>query len=572
MIIAVVAALLFQCPDGSPPPCHAARTAAAPPMSVAVLDFENIAHDTADAYLSEGLAEELTVRLGQVERMNVASRAAVRRLRGAAEMPIPQIGRSLNVAYLVNGSVRRSGAHLRVAVELLRAATGAQVWADQYDRSDQDLLAIQQAVATAVATAVAGRLAPAERSTLASRPTSNPEAYDAYLHARVLFDGGVPEQQRSAVLLFQRAIALDSSFAAAWAGLSRLNSSMFWFYVDRSAERLALARSAADHAVALAPNAAETNVALGYYYYWGSRDYGRALQAFSAALAAQPRSADVQAAIANVSRRQGSWDQSLASRSRAIDIDPENRAELTERGLTYHVLRRFDDAAADYRHAMLPPADYIYAFMFSAALAVQRYGTLDSARDQVTFLAAHPEDFAEKSFHDEGAALPVWRLPGPHQAAILGTSVGPTPEARALHYLVTGEVQATLGRADAAQVAFDSVRTIVGAMLQRRPDDDGFHGQLALALAGLGRCDEALAEGQRSTQLLPVSADALTGPQRLQNLVEVEIRCGRVDQALDHLAYLLTIPSFITPGLLRSDPVFAPLRGNPRFDRMAGGN
>ena len=570
-MIAAFAALLFQCADGSPPPCRAARAAGAPPMSVAVLDFENIAHDTADAYLSEGLAEELTVRLGQVQRMTVASRAAVHRLRGADQMPIPQIGRALNVAYLVNGSVRRSGQHLRVAVELLRAANGAQVWADQYDRSDQDLLAIQEAVATAVATAVAGRLAPAERTRLAQRPTASSEAYDAYLHARVLFDGGVPEQQRSAVLLFQRAIALDSSFAAAWAGLSRLNSSMFWFYIDRSAERLALARSAADHAVALAPNAAETNVALGYYYYWGSRDYGRALQAFSAALVAQPRSADVHSALANVARRQGSWDQSLSSRSRAIDLDPENRIELTERGLTYHVMRRFDEAAADYRHAMQPPADYIYAFMFSASLAAQHFGTLDSARDEVTFLAAHPEDFAERSFHDEGAVLPVWRMAGPHQASILGAVVGPTPEARSLHYLVIGEVQATLGHQEAARVAFDSVRAIVGGLLERRPDDDGFHGQLALALAGLGRCDEALAEGQRSTQLLPVSADALTGPQRLQDLVEVEVRCGRTEQALDHLAYLVTIPSFITPALLRADPVFAPLKGNPRFERMAAG-
>ena len=537
-------------------------------MSVAVLDFENRSHDTADSYLSEGLAEELTSRLGQLSRLRVASHTAVSRLRNPAQMQVPEIGRALNVAYLVSGSFQRSGAHLRVSVELLRAATGTQAWSDQYDRSGQDLLEIQQLVATSVASAVAGRLLPGERRRLEARPTANAEAYDAYLHASVLFHGQVPSEQRTAAALFERAIALDSTFALAWAGLSRCNSGMFWFYIDRSSERLAQARAAADRAIALAPHAPESNLALGYFYYWGSRDYARALQAFSAALEGNQQDPDVHSALANVSRRQGAWEQSMASRQRALELDPGSKSELTEGGLTYQVVRRFGEAADAYRRAQAPPADHIYAFMWAASLALERDGSLDSARAQIAFLAAHPEDFAERTFHDEGAALPVWRMAGPHQSAILGVGAGPTREARALHYLVIGEVQSTLGQREAASAAFDSVRVIVGALLQQRPDDDGFHAQLALALAGQGRCDDALTEAQRATQLLPISADALTGPQRVQDLAEVEVRCGHSDQALDHLAALLAIPSFLTPAVLRADPLYAPLRGDARFQRL----
>lgn len=561
-----------QCPDGTPPPCRGVPArAAAPAMSVAVLDFENLSRDTGDTYLSQGLAEELTSQIGQVRRLVVASRAAVRRLHNAAAMPLPEVGRTLNVSYLVNGSVRRSGTRLRVTVELLRAATGAQVWSSQYDRSEDDLLAIQEAVSTAVTTAVAGRLLPIERATLTARPTRSAAAYDAYLRGRVKSDRlGTRQELLDAVALFERATAIDTSFAFGWASLSLVQTRMFWFYIDRSAERLARARTAADRAAALAPDAPEPHIALGYYYYWGSRDYGRALQEFSAALVARPNDAEVHSAIANVARRQGSWQESLASRTRALELDPGSRSDAFERGLTLSVLRRFDEADVDYERSLVPPAE-MFTHIFMAALALARDGALDRARSHVEFIAAHPEDFAEQTYHDPGATLPVWRSAGPHQAAILAAHPAPTAEARALHYLVVAQVLLAQGRREDAAAASDSVRAIVQDLLHSRPDDDGFHAQLAQAYLGLGRCDDAIREAERSTTLLPVSADALSGPQRLQNFAEIEAACGRPEQALDHLSYLLSIPSLVTRALLRADPAYAPLRSIPRFEQLVAG-
>ena len=559
-----------QCPDGSPAPCRSGG-AGPPAKSVAVLDFDNLSHDTSDAYLSEGLAEELTSQLGQLERLRVASHTAVRRLRDVSHMPLPDISRALNVAYLVNGSVRRSGPHLRVTVELLRLATGAQVWSSQYDRSEQDLLAVQEAVANAVATAVAGRLLPTERTTLATRPTRSPDAYDAYLRARVLYGAAVPARQPEAVALLERAVAIDSGFATAWALLSRVQSNMFWYYVDRSNERLERAKAAADRAASIAPDAPETHIALGYVHYYGSRDYGRALQEFSAALVARPNAPEVHAAIANIARRQGSWEQSLTSRIRAIELDPQNRPEIVEQGITFLLLRRFDEAEQEFSRALNPP-DLLTAQVFAAALAVERDGSLLQAAPRVEFLAAHPEDFVALTFDDPGALLPVWRAAGQHQAAILAASPEPTPQGRALHYLVVGQVLGAQGRRADAAAVYDSVRAIVADLLTQRPLDDGFHAQLSLADMGLGRCDDAIREAERAVELLPVSADALTGPQRLQNLAEVAAGCGRADQAFDRLTYLLSIPSFVTRALLQTDPAYSALRADPRFAQLIAGH
>ncbi len=541
-------------------------------MSVAVLDFENLSRDTGDTYLSQGLAEELTSRLGQVSRLTVASRAAVRRLRDATAMPLSDVGRALNVSYLVNGSVRRSGSRLRVTVELTRASTGAQEWTSQYDRSESDLLAIQEAVATAVAQGVAGRLLPAERSTLAARATRNPEAHAAYLRGRVLaVSAQTAAQQLDAAAAFSRAIALDSSYAEAWSALSQIHAVMFWNYYDRSEERLAQARSTAERAAALAPDAATSHIALGYYHYWGKRDYPRAIQEFSAALAAEPNNADVHSALANVERRQGSWERSLVSRTRSLEIDPGNPLEVEERVLTFTLLRRFEEAERDIERAMALPGTRSLVHAYAVLGRLSQPGTPGRAEAGAANLMDHAGEILTASLKDPGILLPVFRTSALLQAAILRLSPPSSIDGRAAFFMGLGQVFDVQGRRAESHAAYDSLRAVVIQMLARRPDDDGFHATLATAYAGLGRCDDALREGQRATEMLPVSADAIAGPDRLRSLAEIELMCGRPEQAIDRLAYLLTIPSTITPALLRADPVYAPLRGNPRFERLVAG-
>src|SRR4051812_42578690 len=229
--IVLLAALAFQCPDGSPPPCAraAARGASAPaPTSVAVLYFDNLSRDTSDTYLAEGLTDELITRLGQVDRLQVKSRGAVRRFRGDAAADPTIVGRALGVAHLVSGSVRRSGDRLRVTVELTRAATGAHVWGDVYDRTSSDLMSVESDIASAIATAVGGRLAPNERQGITARPTTNPEAYDHVLRGDFLLARRNGADARRAVSEYEQAVSLDPRFARAWAHLG-----LTWFlFVD----------------------------------------------------------------------------------------------------------------------------------------------------------------------------------------------------------------------------------------------------------------------------------------------------------------------------------------------------
>ncbi len=541
-------------------------------MSVAVLDFENLSRDTSDAWLGQGIAGELTSRLGRVGRLVVASRAAVRRVANPGTMRLPELGRALNAAYLVNGSVQRSGPRLRITVELSRAATGAQVWTNQFDRSESDLLVVQESVATAVATAVTGTLLPAEATTLATRPTRNPEAYAAYLHARALVSfAGTTTRIPEGVALLERAVAIDSTFADAWAELAQAHVQLYWNYQDRTARRVELARIAADRAKTLAPDAATTHIAQGYYYYWGRRDYAHALQEFSAALVLEPNNASVHGALANVARRQGSWDRSLVSRTRAVTLDPSASVDFFERGNTLGYMRRFDEGERDLARAReLEPetAGDPYALSFF----VNRDGSVRNVPDRAAAVASNTGALAFSLMKDPGIVAPLWRVSEEIQAAIL-TSAPPTDTlSRAGWFLMVGQVLALKGRPAEAAPVFDSARALLTTLVEQRPYDDGLHSGLSLAYAGLGSCDDAVREGERAAELLTVDDDALAGIQHILTLAEIEAKCGRWDQAAVRIEFALSRPGPITRTLLRLDPVWTPLHGTTRYERLVAGH
>jgi len=222
-VIAVAAALgrgvalSAQCPDGSAPPCTRAAIHAPAPNSVAVLYFDNLSRDTSDAYVADGLTEELITRLGEIQRLQVKSRTAVQRYRGRPIEDPAALARALNVAHLVSGTVQQGGGRLRVTVELTRAVSGTGVWGQSYERPATDLMGVEAEIAQAIAEGVGGRLAPAERRSLAVRPSRNPEAYDHYLRGNYFIARRNPTDARLAIDQYQQAVALDSSFTAALA-------------------------------------------------------------------------------------------------------------------------------------------------------------------------------------------------------------------------------------------------------------------------------------------------------------------------------------------------------------------
>ena len=249
-IAATMRVLAAQCPDGSPPPCTGAARASAAPASnsVAVLYFDNLSRDTANAYLADGLTEELIVRLSQVRRLDVKSRFESLRVRGGSAQDPRVLGRAMRTAYLVSGGLQRAGERVRLSVSLVRTSSGAQVWANVFDRSGADILQIQSDIATEVTAAITGQLLPAERASLARRPTNDPVAYDFYLRgigaANTLSESGL----RAGLALFDRAIARDSGFAEAWA-----QEAVVWLMLSDSwiegREGYAKVRAAADEAI-----------------------------------------------------------------------------------------------------------------------------------------------------------------------------------------------------------------------------------------------------------------------------------------------------------------------------------
>lgn len=324
--------LRAQCPDGSQPPCArkvvAAASAAAPaPNSVAVLYFENMSRDTADAWLAQGLTDEIITRIGEVERVSVKSRYAVRPFRNANVDPT-HAGRALNVAYMVTGSVQRAGSRLRVTVELARAGNGDRVWGEQYDRADGDVFAIQQDIARGVASAVAGRLLPAERATLAARSTRSNAAYDNLLRGDLLLAQRTPASVRRAIAEYAAATRADAGFAEAWAHMSvayAVLATRSWTSDGRPIPDSVGARAMAmaDRAMALDSASSDTWMAQGYTRMLRDpKRWSGAEEGFRRAVSLNPRNAEAWHQLGDLLSALGRGSEGAEAYRRALAAEP----------------------------------------------------------------------------------------------------------------------------------------------------------------------------------------------------------------------------------------------------------
>lgn len=567
-----------QCPDGTPPPCRAAapraaRPVSAPAMSVAVLDFENVSRDTADAFLADGLAEELSERLGQLSRLSVASRSAVRRLPNSARMPMADLGRALNVAYLVTGSVRRSGERVRIGIELVRANNGLQSWSGTYDRGEGNLLSAQEEIARSVAGAIAGTLLPQERRAVAAAPTANAEAYQAWLLGLAEARRGVVGNDRPrAIAAFRQAVTLDSTFAKAWAKLAyylslvhRLGSGEDSFIVQ--------ARQAAQRAVQLAPGAADGHIAAGFVAYRAGYDYETALREFAVAERLSPNAEGLFAARATILKRAGRWDESIADRARSIAQDPLDPLELSEMVIALQFNRRFVEAERfiDRMEALNASEPQVPGFRFGGRLG---RGRVDSALAPFRGLSL---DSLVKMFSDwqQRALLPLLQ-PGMDTADLRSRALAiPHDRSRSTEstwipvaYIV-GWMDVAEGyglRAVAAALA-ESLRVYQPGLPPPRTSSSLAFAATVMSRAG--RTDEALRVIERARAVF--SADAMAMSYLLHSEAEVRLRAGQTDAALALYERLMRQPSDLIPVMLRLDPLYVPLRGNPRFERLVAG-
>jgi serine/threonine-protein kinase len=493
-VVVVVGALLALRVGRQP---RAPATAAPARTAIAVLPFQNLSADGPHAYFAGGLHDELLTQLSKVAALSLRGRTSVMGYAGTTKS-IPQIAEELQVGVLVEGSVQVVGERLRVNVQLIDAATDEHLWAESYDRTLDDAFAIQSDVAQRVVAAVGAALGAAERRGVAQAPTSDPEAYRLYLQGREyqMRPGSVRQNWEIAQQLYERAIARDPEFALARAALSEVHGRMHWFRYDPSAERVAAQREEAEAALRLAPDLPQAHLAMGLWHYFGRRDYRRALEVLAVAREGLPNDARVVELIGYVHRRLGNWDDVLAAFEKATELNPRDADLFFELGGgAFWTMRRYAEAVRAYDRALdLAPNLHSAAVRRGWTFAMWQ-GRLDTLRVVLSRLPNDQELDAFGSALAQRAQLLYWERHGDSLLLLVTNASLAAFDAQNFLFppaLYAGWAHELRGDGAAARAAFNAALVVLDSVMQALPDDWRVHAARGLALASLGRRDEAV--------------------------------------------------------------------------------
>jgi len=545
--------------------------------SIAVLPFQNLSDQKDNAYFADGIQDDILTNLSKIGDLKVISRMSVMSYRGDGLRTAREIGKALGVATLLEGSVRRIGNRVRVSVQLINANDDEHIWAEDYDRDLTDVFAIQTDLAQKIASSLQAKLSPNEKERLDRRPTQNSDAYLLFIQAHDYANR--PEHFRDDSLkaeeLFEQAIKLDPKFAAAFAGLSMVESSIYHSFEPTPARR-EKARLNADESLRLQPDLPEGHLALGFSYYYGDRDYERARAEFEIAKRDLPNEAEAYMAIGAIQRRQGKWAESNTNLEKAAALDPKNLSILFNLAYSYMALRNFEASEKTLDRAIAVAPQSFVTVGLKAYLAVVSRGDLTGAERQIFSLPADLDSnglvtwarswvlMLQRKFPEAFAV--VQKFPG---ETLIIEGAPPLPKA-----FLEGTIQLLQGDKEKAQPALEHAHLVSEQLLREAPDDAARHAQHGLILAALGRKQEAIAEGKRAVELLPESQDAFDGPKCIASLAQIYAWTGESDEAFRLIDHLLGVPNGLAISMLKLDPVWDPLRKDPRFqaliDKYAG--
>jgi TolB-like protein/class 3 adenylate cyclase/Tfp pilus assembly protein PilF len=546
--------------------------------SIAVLPFENRSEDKANAYFAEGIQEEILARLSKIADLKVTSRTSTQHYKSAPEN-LPEIARQLGVAHILEGSVQKSGEAVRVNVQLIKAANDSHLWADTFDRKLTDIFSVESDVAKAIADQLQAHLTGREEQEIAAKPTDNPEAHDAYLRGLAYTLKTLPTSANvlGAQKYLREAVRLDPKFALGWALLSYVDARG---YITQSVQpTVALreeARQAAETALTLQPNLGEAVVAKGAYHYFCLKDYDTAVRYFEQARQLLPSSSRIPELLAYVARRRGQWDRSEAYFNEAKRLDPRNVNLLTQHAATDIPLRRFPEALRKLDQVLDITPDDVDTLVTMATIA-QAEG--DLPRASALLAPLHPGADDSGAVETQVYQAILERRPAQIIPRLKEILAKPDPT---LGY-INGELRFWLGWAQevggdhaGAQESWRQARSELEPFLKEQPDNFSLIGDLALTNMGLGDKAAALALSERAMAVNPIEKDAIVGPIPIEILARVAARMGEPDRAVIALQKLLSIPYAgalgagmpLTPALLRLDPMFDPLRNDPRFKKI----
>jgi TolB-like protein/Tfp pilus assembly protein PilF len=534
--------------------------------SIAVLPFENLSDEKENAYFADGIQDDVLTNLSKVGDLKVISRTSVMPYRGKASN-VREIGKALGVGAILEGSVRRIGNRVRVNVQLINAENDEHMWAEDYDRDLTDVFAIQTDLAQQIVRELQAKLSPMEKAQIERRPTENGEAYLAFMQGHEMFYRADKFRSNTAKAeqLFEKATKLDPNFAGAFAALAWVHD---WNYhdFDPTPARKEKAQAAAVEALRLQPNLPEAHLAMGFYYYYCERDYQAALDEFAIAKLSLPNSPEVYMAIGAIERRQGKWKESTANLQKAASLSPKDAWVLQNLADNYYATRSFEAADKIFDRAIEAAPSSFGPRAEKAKLAIDWKGDLSVMEKALTQVPTGVDPDGLVTFARVQLLLLQRKFSG--ALAVLQQSPQDASHFDKPRELFEGAIYTFLNDKEKAFSAFERARPIAEKALRESPDDASRHVTLGLILAGLGEKELAIAEGQRAVQLLPESQDAFDGPRMTVALAQIFAWTGESDQALQLLDRSLSTPMGITVPFLKLDPMWEPLRNDPRFQAL----
>ncbi len=531
--------------------------------SIAVLPFQNLSDDKSNAYFTDGIQDEILTRLSKIAALKVISRTSTQKYKSAPEN-LREIGQQLGVANLLEGSVQKVANAVHVNVQLIRVATAEHLWAESYNRKLDDVFGVEGEVANAIADQLNAKLTGAEQKALVEKSTQNVAAYDAYLRAVALDSAVTLDTTKQVAGLYAEAVRLDPQFALAWARLAVARSQLYFNGIDLEANSGAAVKEAADRAISLQPDLGEAWLAQGVYRYRVLRDFKGALQSYEEALRRLPNSAFVLEQMAHLERRLGQFEAAQKHYQAAAQLDPRNIGILLTLADTLQSVRRYDEARTILDRALeISPGNE--AALAVKALIFQAQGRLNEAaqvlakapansRDEVLSFARAIQLYDERRF-DEAIVQIQQNTPAAY-----------ADDPRTLTLL--GLCQKLSGKEDQARATF----TKAVAAMKPTPesvvvvDARTLPCHLAWAYAGLGEKEKALEQARQA--IANYDSDALAKPFAETALAIVEVQTGDTESAISALPHLLEVPNGETCGDLQINPVWDPLRKDPRFEKL----
>jgi len=576
LVLGVSAVFVFHPLRTRPAVAGSVFNSTPPEKSIAVLPFENRSEEKANAFFADGVQDEILTDLSRIADLKVVSRTSVIAYKGGVKRNLRQIGNELGVAHVVEGSVQRAGNRVRVNAQLIDARNDAHLWAQTYDRDLADVFAIQSEIAKAIAGQLQAKLSPIENSAIEQAPTADITAFDLYSRAKPLLERSFLSDTKAnllqAVELLNQAVARDPAFFDAYCQLAYAHDAIYFAGYDHTPARLALAEAAIQTAFRLRPDAGEAHLARAWDLYWGYLDYGDALAEVEVAGKTQPNNPRIFELKGYIERRQGHWEESTRNLERAVDLDPRNAALRQQTSLNYGLLRRYHDAEAVLDRALAIVPNDAVAKAERALVELNWHADTHPLRQTIDSIqSTNPGAMSRIAYAWLMCALGERNAAAVEQALnALGEnrpalSIDNVPLTR---LLLEGVVARMTNDEDKARSAFTAARAEQEKTVQAQPNYGPALCVLGLIDAGLGRKEEALREGRRAVELLPVEKDSINGPAMIKYLAMIAAWVGDNDFACEQLATAVRYPSSLSYGQLKLFPFWDPLRGDPRFEEI----